>query len=237
MPNLHEQESYKRWLKTDNGRAYTAKNLRYKKAALHMMCLEDITEELYAIQNECDEIKYFMEDDETLTAGMDDDEEGYQFRVLFADLSAKCYRLDEALRDAYVSEHFDDYLVGMLGDRFRVIGYDGYQEDYYNLTSFEAGLAKTESGKRVMRLTKEQVLATCGQCLGIVLSFLDVRHSFDYLKASFDILKDHNLAVLNAIKSVDKLYQLASEDERYGEYDSRFERYLSELPDEVWVSA
>jgi len=226
------------WLKTDNGRAYKAKQIRYKKSVLAMLRLDDITDELYTIQSECDEIQYFMSDDETLTAALDDnDEEAYEFRMLFMDLSAKAYRLDEILREDYVTEHFDDFLVGALGNRFNVIGYDGYEEDYYNLTTFESGLAQTESGKKITRLTKEQMLSACGQCLGIVISFLDVRHSYDYLKASFDILKNQNTSILKTIKVIEELYENAVKDDPNDESVKLFDSYLMGLPDEVWVSA
>ena len=221
-----------------NGRAYKAKQMRYKKAAMLIYNISDITDELYAIQTECDEIRYFMEDDETLTAALDsNDEEAYEFKVLFMDLSAKCERLHECLQDNCVTDHFDDFLVGMLGNRFNAVGYDGYEEDYYSLTSYDGGLAQRESGKRAMRLNKEQVLSVCGQCLGIIISFLDVRHSYDYLKASFDILKDKNTSILKTIKDIEALYEKAVEDGLYGENIKLFDMYAAALPDEVWLSA
>ncbi|MCL2752052.1 MAG: hypothetical protein FWE62_04775 [Firmicutes bacterium] len=229
---------YKTWLETDNGRAYKAKQMRYKKSALAMLQLEDITDELYTIQTECDEIQYFMSDDETLTAALDDnDEEAYEFRMLFMDLSAKANRLDEILREEYVTEHFDDFLVGALGDRFNLIGFDGYEEDYYGLTAFEQGLAQTESGKRITRLTKDQMLTVCGQCLGIVISFIDIRHKYDYLKSSFDILKNQNNSILQTIKAIEELYEKAVEKDPKDENVRLFDSYLASLPDDVWVSA
>jgi hypothetical protein len=237
MTTAQNTEALKRWYATDNGKAYKARNLRYKKAAMQMLNMEEMTDELYNICGECDEIQYFMTDDESLIDAMDgDEEEAYEFRMLFMDLSAKCDRLESILREEYVSEHFDDFLVGMPGNRFNAIGYDGYEEDYYSLTSFEGGLAQKESGKRVMRLTKDQMLSTCGHCLGIVISFLDVRHSYDYLKASFDILKEKNTAILNVIKDIEALYEKAVDDSFYGEHAKLFNDYVSRLPDEVWLS-
>jgi hypothetical protein len=238
MYEYEVKQSYKRWLKTDNGRAYKAKQMRYKKAAMSMINKENVYEELYEIMNECDEIRYFISDDESLVEAMnDDEEEAYEFRMLFMDLSAKCETLECTMRDNYVTEHFDDFLVGILGNRFKMIGYDEYEEDYFNLTLFEAGLAQTESGKRVMRLTKEQMLEVCGQCLGIVISFLDIRHKYDYLKASFDILKNKNSSILQTIKGIEELYEKAVEDSFCGEHDKLFNMYVSGLPDEVWLSA
>jgi len=237
MSDRQNEQALKRWYATENGRAYKAKQMRYKKAAMQIYNIEQITDELYNISNECDEIRYFMSDDETLTSALNvDDEEAYEFRMLFMDLSAKCEKLDGILREEYVSEHFDDFLVGMLGNRFNTIGYDGYEEDYYNLTRYESELAQSESGKRALRLTKEQLLSTCGHCLGIVISFLDVRHSFDYLKASFDILKENNTSILKVIKDIEALYEKAVDDGFYGENKKLFNAYIEGLPDEVWLS-
>lgn len=237
MADIQNDQALKRWYATDNGRAYKAKQMRYKKAAMQMLNIEQITDELYNISSECDEIRYFMSDDETLTAALDgDDEEAYEFRMLFLDLSAKCEQLVNILQEEYVSEHFDDLLVGMLGNRFNTIGYDGFEEDYYNLTRFESDLAQRESGKRVMRLNKEQIISTCGQCLGIVISFLDVRHSYDYLKASFDILKDNNTSILKTVKDIEALYEKAVNDGYWGENTKLFNDFVMSLPDELWLS-
>ena len=86
MSVIENKEAYQKWLKTDNGRAYKAKQMRYKKAAMLIYNINDITDELYTIQTECDEIRYFMDDDETLTAALDgDEEEAYEFKMLFMD--------------------------------------------------------------------------------------------------------------------------------------------------------
>ena len=128
MSTYQNEEAYKIWLKTDNGKAYKAKQMRCKKAAMQTLNIDDITDELYTINSECDEIQYFMSDDESLTAALnDDEEEAYEFRMLFMDLSAKCEQLSEILREEYVTEHFDDFMVGMLGNRFNAVGYDSYE--------------------------------------------------------------------------------------------------------------
>jgi hypothetical protein len=231
------EAAQKRWEKTENGKAYKAKKLRHKKAALELLNLDDITNMLYEIGSECEEIYYFMADDETLLDALDgDEEEAYEFRMVFSDLSAKCDSLSEAINDG-VTRHFDDFMVGLLGNRYKAVGYDGYEEDYFGLTSYDGGRAQEESGKRVMRLNKEEILSVCGQCLGVVISFLDVRHSYDYLKATFDILKEKNTSVLRQIKAIEELYEKAAEEDFQGENGRLFGLYADGLPDEVWLSA
>ena len=45
-----------------------------------------------------------------------------------------------------------------------------------------------------------------GQCFGILIAFLDLRQQYDYLKATFDILRDENTSLLQQIKAIDAAY-------------------------------
>jgi hypothetical protein len=224
---------------TENQKRYKSRNMRYKKSALQMLNIDDIERELDDIRCEYSDIQWFMSDDETLIDALDGDEdEEFEFRMLFSDLSAKGEQLDYAIRNNDVTKYFDDFIVNLVGDRYNVIGYDSYQEDYFSLTQFEAGLAQTESGKRLMRLTKDELLSISGQCLGIVIAFLDIRHSYDYLKSAFDILKEKNTGVLNAVKRIEELYELAEKANFYFRDPNTklFENCTRELPDEVWIA-
>ena len=52
-----------------------ARQIRYKKAALARLNLDTIRDELSEISENCDNIRYFIEDDsETLLAALDGDE-------------------------------------------------------------------------------------------------------------------------------------------------------------------
>lgn len=219
-------------------KAERARNLRYKKAALSALSYDSMTDELYNIGSACGDIQYYMSDDESLVAALDGDEDdAFEFRMLFSDLSAKCDQLQEAVRDSDVRDHFDDFMVGILGNKYNTIGFDSQEEDYFNLTRFEGELAQTESGKRIMNLTKQNILSVAGQCFGTALAFLDVRYAYDYLKATFDILKDQNTAFLQIIKDIEAAYSDA-EAEGFSPYASKtriLERLLSELPDQTWI--
>lgn len=219
-------------------KAQRARNLRYKKAALATLSFDSMTDELYTIASECTDIQYFMSDDESLVAALDgDDDDAYEFRMMFCDLSAKCEQLESAIRDSSVQEYFDDFMVGILGNKYNTIGYDSEEEDYFGLTRFEGELAQTESGKRIMNLTKSNILSVAGQCLGAALAFLDVRYSYDYLKATFDVLKDQNVAFLQIIKDIETAYSEA-EAESFSPYAQKtriFDRLVSALPDQTWI--
>lgn len=159
---------------TTEMKQWKAQNLRYKKAVLSSFGWEAITDELYNIGNECSDIQWLIDCDHSLLDALDgDSDEEYEFKMMFADLSANVEQLQETFHYNYITEYFDDFLVSILGNRYNTIGYDTFEEDYYSLTQYQSELAQGESGKRIMRLTKDQMLSVCGQCWGVVLSFLD----------------------------------------------------------------
>lgn len=188
-----------------------ARSLRYKRPALESLGFSHIQGELGTIDCECDDIRYFIEsDEETLLAALDgDEEEEFEFKIAFADLGAKCEQLQNAISEFYCGWHssekidreFDDCIVSLIGNRYTLIGYDSAEEDYYSLVGYESELAYTEAGKRLMRHTKAEMLSKIGQSLGILIAYLDVRQQYDYLKATFDILRDKNTSVLKQIKA------------------------------------
>ena len=223
----------------NNAAKEKARQLRYKKAALARLNLDTIRDELSEISENCDNVRYFIEDDsETLLAALDgDEEEEYEFKMMFFDLSAKCDRLSEVLYDGYVTEYFDDFLVGVAGNRYELVGYDGYEEDYYSLASYDSEAGTKESGKRLMRLTKNELISTAGQVFGIVMSFLDITSCYDSLKAAFDILREDNTSYLKIIKEIDSVYDAADKDGFYPWDNStkRFDELVDQLPDRAWL--
>lgn len=99
--------------------------------------------------------------------------------MAFADLSAKADQLQEALWDQSFEDfyrEFDDATVALIGNRYRLVGYDTDEEDYSSLTGYEQKLAQTEAGKRLCRLTKAEMLSRIGWAMGITLAFFDLRH-------------------------------------------------------------
>ena len=78
-------------------RAKKARNLRYKKPIATQMNFETIKENLWEMQSECADVRYFFddsEDPETLIGELlGDEDEAYEFRMMFSDLSAECEHL------------------------------------------------------------------------------------------------------------------------------------------------
>lgn len=223
----------------DSAKAARTRALRYKRPALKSMGYEIIDMELDEIATACADVQYYMGDgDDTLLNALDGGEdEEYEFRMAFSDLIGKTEQLRDAICNSEVREYFDDCTVGLLGNRYTTIGYDMEEEDYFGLTSYEQGLAYTLSGKRLMAKTKPEMLSIIGQCVGITVAFLDIRQTYDYLKATMDIMRDENTSLLAAIKGIETAYELANMVE-FSAYDAttrEFNAMIANLPDRVWI--
>ena len=74
-----------------------AKKLRYKKPIAKNLNLETIQQDLWDIQESCEEVHWFTDFDdgsETLINALSGDEdEAYEFKMAFADLCAECERI------------------------------------------------------------------------------------------------------------------------------------------------
>lgn len=215
--------------------AERSRNLRYKRPALDSIGFWDIRNELDDISSRCADVHWWMDmDTDTLLNALDGDEDdAWEFKMAFADLEAKCDMLQNELHSYMMPDEqtYNDCTVALIGNRYNLVGYDSDEEDYYSLTGYESGLAETEAGKRLMRLTKKDMIATIGQCVGILLAYYDIRQQFDYLQATFDILRDKNTSLLDTIKEIEQLYDADQDDWR----DKRFDTLLNTLPDEIWV--
>lgn len=224
---------------TKQTKAERARNLRYKKGIAQGFNISEILDELMEISAECDNIRYIAEGDEdTLIAALDGNEEdAYEFRMMFSDLSQESENLYDRLNEEYVSEYFDEFFCRVAGGCMQLLGYDSYEEDYFALTSFESGLAQNESEKRLMKLTKQEILQTAEQCFGVATAFLNVRYKFDYLKATFDILRDENNSFIETIKDIEKAYEKASDDEfnPYSKSTNEFDKLIKGLPERTWI--
>ena len=208
------------------------------------MGFEFLRVELDDIRDACDTIHWWTDqDDETLLNALDgDDEDVWEFKLAFSHLEAKADELFETIYELCRYEDdfgqvYDDCTVALIGNRYQTIGYDSFEEDYYALTGYEPGLAQTESGKRLMRRTKAEIISIIGQCFGILIAFLDLRQQYDYLKATFDILRDENTSMLQQVREIDAAYKalVTADWSARSEAEKKFDRLLSALPDRVWV--
>ena len=216
--------------------AERSKALRYKRPALASMGYEALTSELNEIQAACSDVAYyFPQGDDTLLDALDgDEEEAFEFQMAFSELSAKVDKLVEAMYEIGDQQQYDDCTVALIGNRYTLVGFDGYVEDYFQLAGYESHLAESEAGKRMMRHTKAEMLSIIGQSVGTLVAFLDIRQQYDYLKATIDILRGENQSMLQAIKRIEELYDRAQMDG--WKRDSReFDDLVAVLPEKMWI--
>lgn len=216
-------------------RRMRAQSLRYKRAALATMGYDTIMTELQEIGEQCDDIRWAEENcTEPVLDGEEDEGAGY--RMEFSDLSAECEQLIEQLYDA--ADMFDDCTVALIGNRFNCVGYDGYEQDWFSLCAYDAGRAATESGKRLMRMTKAEMIDTIGRNVGIMMAFYDLRQRFDYLKAALNVVLDHNLDTLHTVRAIEDAYAAWCDDgcKQYGDKLHRLENATNDLPEIFWIA-
>ena len=217
-------------------KAERSRNLRYKRGALASMGYEVMQSELEEISEACSNDSYYGDDMDTLIEALDgNDEEAYEFRMAFTDLSAKCDELRERLWEIDMRD-YDDCTVALVGNCYEMVGYDDYEENYFSLTRYESDLSTTEAGKRLMRHTKAEMISMIGQSLGVLMAYLDLRQQYDYLKATMDILTDNNHSVLRQIKEIEAAYEkVGAVDYPSGRDIEAFDRMTELLPERMWV--
>lgn len=216
--------------------------LRYKRPALSSLGYDALMEELWEIREACDAIHWFIgQGDETILNALEGDEDAvWEFRMAFAYLEAKTEELEEAVLEwdgESFQRDYNDCTVALIGNRYNTIGFDTLEEDYLALSHYQQELAHTEAGKRLARRTKANMITVIGQCVWILTAFLDLRQQYDYLRATFDILRDENTSLLKQVQELNDAYEAAAEARFRPGTDAarRFDRLLSALPDRAWV--
>ncbi len=143
-----------------------ARLMRHKKPIVRDLNFEAIRDRLYDIREECESVRWYVDtDDETLINALDGNEdEAYEFKMMFCDLCAECERMYGDLDEEWVPDCFDSFFVGIwAGEDFGgLLGYDSYEQDYFGLSCTDA-FAEDESRKSLKRLTKDELIAASRQ--------------------------------------------------------------------------
>ena len=223
-------------------RRQKAKNLRYKKPIVKGLNLDDINNNLCDIQEECDGVRWYFEcDDDTLINALDGDEdEAFEFKMMFGDLCAECEQMREDLGEVMWNEDqreaFNYWFPAIGGGE--MIGWDVFETDYMPLSGgYEQKLAEKEARKRISRMTKEQILDTAELSFRIIRSYLGLMSRYDQLKAAMDILRDQNTGYLQMVKRIEDLYEKADIDGFYSWNGNmkEFNRLVDSMPQEAWI--
>lgn len=221
---------------------FKAKQLRYKKPIAKNLNLDSLTQDLWDIQEACEEVHWYTDSDDgndsLINALAGDEDEAYEFKMAFSDLCAECERMIEDIQEEWVPECFDIFFVAAGADD--LLGWDSYEQDYYGISQYESGLAENDSRDRLKRMTKDELIDASRQCFKAYQAYIGLRNRYDSLKAAIDILRDQNTGVLQAVKEIEKLYDAAQEKQgNYAEYSKEwkeFERCTDALPQEAWIA-
>lgn len=224
-------------------RRIKARNLRYKKPVANGLNLDHIRTSLWDISEACGDVQYYIDcDDETLLNALDGDEDdAYEFKMMFSTLSAECDQMQYDLDNEYIPEYFDLFFAA-VNKGGEMLGYDTYEGDYYGLGSFESRLANEEAVKKIKTLTKDQLIEAVQYCFGVYQAYIGLVYRYDCIKSAMDILRSENTSYLKMIKEIEGLYEKANEETggfKYGYFQSKamksFDRLLGNMPQEAWL--
>lgn len=229
-------------------KAKQARNLMFKKSMLQEFSYLEIRENIERMTEDCDNLKWAYDDEETLISAFDDNEDAAQeFKLMFSELS---YDLEKLINqwdeldeyDRSVEDKFNDFSVAMVGEWFRLYGFDAYRGDYFrfDLPEFEESLAVDEARKRISRKTKIEIIDECGRIAALILIYADCCQRFSYLKSVVDIFQEENIESIKLVRSINEMYKALFEnsDKKPSEYSKAFkdfEKALGELPPQVWA--
>ena len=231
-------------------KAEKSRNLRWRKPMLEDLGYYSIRQGLEEISEACYDVEWLFDNDnedfiyEALEEAYEDyDEFKDAFLMIRLDAEELQERFEEMCRDQYpydndIEEYYNDFTVALIGNRYNLLGFDEFQQDYYSLFEYEKGIAVAEAGKRVMRCTKADMLARIGQCMGIAFSYYDLRQRYDYLKNTFDMLRGENVSVIQVIRKIEEAYEKVNSEEfdKYSKETKEFDKLVSQLPEKVWIS-
>lgn len=222
-----------------------AKQMRYRKPIVKNLNLDTIKQELWDIQEECEDVHWYTDSDDgndSLINALDGDEdEAYEFKMAFADLCAECDRMIEDIKWEWVPECFDLFFVaaGAGEDGCGLLGYDSWEQDYFGLSCTEA-FAEDEAKKKLKQMTKDDLIAATRQCLKVYHAYFGLRNRYDSLKAAIDILRDQNTGHLQVTKEIERLYDAVSANrwtrDEYSKESRDFKQYTDALPPEAWIA-
>ncbi|ADL36072.1 hypothetical protein bpr_II133 (plasmid) [Butyrivibrio proteoclasticus B316] len=217
-----------------------ARNMRYKKPIAKHMNLDHIKNTLYEIQEECENVRWYVDGDEdSLVNALDGNEdEASEFRMEFTNLCAECDKMLEDLNEHWLDEDFEaifnNFFVAIKADD-DYLGWDSFEQDYFGIEFKD--IAEEEAGKKLLRMTKENIVLYAGLSFNIAMSFIGLQNRYDNLKAALDILRDENTGHIQTVKHIEELYEKIEHNPILGiRNDEEFDRYANYLPPEAWIA-
>lgn len=226
---------------TGNEKRDKARKMRYKKPIARELNLEKIQSDLWDIQEECENIRWYIDSDDgedSLINALDgDDDEAYEFKIAFADLCAECNRLSEDIQEEWIPKCFDIFFVAAGAKD--LLWWDEYEGDYFGISSTE-NFAEDEAKKQLKRMTKDELIESVRRCFKVYQAYIGLRNRYDSLKAAIDVLRDQNTGYLQVVKEIERLYDEVDKNiwtrNEYSKESREWKQYTDALPQEAWIS-
>ncbi|RKJ19596.1 hypothetical protein D7X48_12575 [bacterium D16-50] len=223
-------------------KAYKAKQLRYKKPIARGLNIDTIQSELWDMISACEDIHWYDNNEESLVSALDGDEdEAYEFKMAFSDLEAELEQFQEDLDSGHISDYFDVFFPAAEA-RYAggYLGFDQYEGDYYGLEPYEYSFAENEAAKKIMSLTKKEILKIVGQCLKIAYQYMAVRYRYDCLEAAIEILRGENMERIKIVNGIEEQYLIAEKISdgfrwNWNEDVRKLDYMILQVPQEYWI--
>ena len=105
---------------------------------------------------------------------------------------------------------------------------------------YEYSFAEDEAAKKIMTLTKKEILEVVGQCLKIAYQYMAIRYRYDCLEAAIEILRGENMERIKIVKGIEEQYLIAEKISdgfkwKYAEDVRKFDDMLLQVPQEYWI--
>ena len=189
--------------------------------------LDDIIQEMYAMQSECSDVAYAIDNDEVIEDALGGEEEAYEFRIAFVDLDHSLIELQDALMEEWVPECYDIFLPAIRAGEI-TFAYEEDEDDFAPLTSWQQEWQASECRDKLKRMTKDQLIEACAQCMSVLRMYLALRYRYDCLKGALDIIRGINRGIIDTVNQINDAHDK-------GEYN-KIDRLAQDLPCEVWVT-
>lgn len=172
--------------------------------------LDSIREWFDDAYGECSVVAYTTRDYDALINAIGDEDEAYEFKMAFSDLQAQFDMFYESLECDWIPECFD-LLFAVSGDCDNTFMYEDCAMDIIRMDRYELSEQQRKGREKLKRMTKDELLDAFKQCLTIATNYMSLRSRYDALKATMDVILEKNGTILEAIKSIDRLYEQAWE--------------------------
>ena len=214
-----------------------AKQLRYKKPLVNELNLDEIHSNLYDMSEACANVRWYLGDQAEELADLLGDDDASEFEMSFSALGADIERLQDDLRDMWLPDYFNDYMAAVIPSGAKMSGFDSYEEDYFQLGSFEAELACREAKERMLRKTKSELIDCGHTVISVICAYMAIKYRFDSLSAAADVLMERSEKELRAVKEIEEAYKRAAEDgfHAWDKSTQEFDRLLHDMPDKMWI--